>query len=151
MVDNPYQSPQSPSKAPLLAAWRRHLSNLLVILGSIGSLCLILIAVATVIQLLVLRGEAGVHTDEYAIHKNEQLREVLVAGIQGLAGPGFLLAGLAIRRLLRWRIACAITLALTIVFSMYFLWWWSQVRNELKHTVQQPVGLVLSGVSISQL
>jgi hypothetical protein len=125
MADNPYQAPQTRDEVALLPAWRRHLSNVLVILGVLGTFLLALVLVQSV---HLMANGTGTAMNPFVLHNPEMLWRVAVsAAVLGLVGPGFILSGLAIRRVLRGHYAGAAVAILLIVLSIYLSWWWPRV------------------------
>jgi hypothetical protein len=133
MAENPYQAPQTRHEVPLLPAWRRRLSNLLIIVGLLAVVLLALMIAATVGQLIILNRFHGTLEDEHVQTTLTQMREVLVCGlVLAPTAPGLLFSGLAIRRMIPRKLATTIILALTIAVSAYMLWWWSEAKHLLQ-------------------
>jgi hypothetical protein len=129
----------------LLPAWRRHLSNLLVILGFVAFALLALMSVATVIQLVVLNRAMGVLEPHYVMTLRKQMDVVWVTCIVlSATAPGLFLSGLALRRIIAWKSAWIAVLALAVALNAYFFWWRSEALRLIVEHERGSVGQAVS-------
>jgi hypothetical protein len=132
MADNPYQAPQTRQEVTLLPAWRRHLSNLLIIVGLVFLALLVLMSAATVAQLVILNRVQGVFEPEYVKTRLKQTDQVsIVCLVLAPLAPGLFLCGLALRDIMSWKRTCITILVLALVLSTYFFWWRSESERLL--------------------
>jgi len=119
MDENPYRSPNTqPEPPPLLGRRRRMASTAALTFGVCGSLSFLL---------GIYRSFVVLTSDSYFL--TDQLNSLLIwIAVLCALGPGLVLLGFAIRKILRWRqFAIALT-CLTAAMAIYLVWWWNQLR-----------------------
>ena len=119
MDENPYRAPESqPEPMPLLGRWRRVVSTAAITLGVCGCPIFVL----CLYQCYSVLGSDG--------YFPTATRLEFVTGISvycGL-GPGLVLLGLTIRKILRWRQFAIALICLAAAVAIYLVWWWHQLR-----------------------
>jgi hypothetical protein len=119
MDENPYRAPQSqPEPPPLLGLWRRSTSSAAVVIGVCGSVGFSLVLYASCI---VISSHAYIPTDR-------KLGLVVSVAVSCISGPCLVLAGLAFRKIVRWRHFAIASMCVAVALVIYLAWWWNQVR-----------------------
>jgi len=123
MDQNPYQPSQvSPEPIPLQRLWVRLVADVMILFGAMGTVFLSVILYRTI--------ETYLDTRDERHFELRSMRQERVIGIVvfTLTAPGLVLSGLAIRRMLRWRIAAITLVCVLVPVLLYLAWWWQNVR-----------------------